>query len=205
VARRRMEDAGIDLLAARLYSRLAHCYWFRSGRVPCGWAHLREMNLAERYPPSPELAQAYSEHAPGMTMVPYFRRGLKYGERSLEIRKSLGDVWGQGQSLNFWGAGLYSASRFGEAIEKLRDAIRILDSTGDRWEVNTAGWHMALSLYRLGRLREAIETSRRVHRAGVELGDTQASGISVGVWAKASGGKAPRELVQAELARENED
>ena len=205
VARRRMEDAGIDLLAARLYSRLAHCYWFRSGRVPCGWAHLREMNLAERYPPSPELAQAYSEHAPVMTMVPYFRRGLKYGERSLEIRKSLGDVWGQGQSLNFWGAGLYSASRFGEAIEKLRDAIRILDSTGDRWEVNTAGWHLALCLYRLGRLREAIEMSRGVHRAGVELGDTQASGISLGVWAKASGGKAPRELVQAELARENED
>ena len=59
-----------ELLAVRLYSRLAYVYWFQRGMVPCGWAHLREMNLAERYPPTAELAQAYSEHAPVMTMIP---------------------------------------------------------------------------------------------------------------------------------------
>ena len=45
------------MLAIRLYSRLAHLYWFHRGTVPSLWAHLRELNLAERYPPTPELAQ----------------------------------------------------------------------------------------------------------------------------------------------------
>jgi PAS domain S-box-containing protein len=205
VGRRTVEDAGTDLVAARLYSRLAHSYWFERGRLPCGWAHLREMNLAERYPPTLELAQAYSEHAPVMTMVPWFSRGLAYGERSFEIRKTLGDVWGQGQSLNFWGIGLYAASRFEEAIEKFREAIRILDRTGDRWEANTAGWHLALCLYRQGRLADAVETSQRIHRIGVELGDTQASGISLGPWSKASGGRLSGRLVQIELERPGGD
>ena len=39
-------------LAIRMYSRLAYVYWFSAGKVPCAWAHLREMNLAERYPPT---------------------------------------------------------------------------------------------------------------------------------------------------------
>ena len=59
-------------VAIRMYSRLAYVYWFSAGKIPCAWAHLREMNLAERYPPTPELAQAYSEHAPVMTMAPWY-------------------------------------------------------------------------------------------------------------------------------------
>ena len=47
-----------DFLAMRLYSRLAYLYWFHSGKVACAWAHLRGMNLAERYQPSAELGQA---------------------------------------------------------------------------------------------------------------------------------------------------
>ena len=34
------------------------------------------MNLAERYPPTLELAQAYSEHAPGMSLIGYYSRGI---------------------------------------------------------------------------------------------------------------------------------
>ena len=75
--------------AARLSQRLGYAYWFARGRVPSLWAHLRELNLAERYPASPELAQAYSEHAPAMSLIPYFRRGIAYAEKSLEIRKAL--------------------------------------------------------------------------------------------------------------------
>jgi PAS domain S-box-containing protein len=205
VGRRALEDTGTDLVAARLYSRLAHAYWFERGLLACGWAHLREMNLAERYPPTLELAQAYSEHAPVMTMLPYYGRGLAYAERSFEIRKALGDVWGQGQSLSFWGIGLYAASRFEEALEKFREAIRILDRTGDRWEANTAGWHVGLCLYRLGRLPEAVAISQRIHRTGVEIGDTQASGISLGPWSKASGGRLPECLIRAELERTGGD
>ncbi|HEV8115698.1 MAG TPA: hypothetical protein VGP53_05625, partial [Acidimicrobiales bacterium] len=205
LARHRPEGAHGDLLVVHLYSRLAYIYWFQRGRVPCLWAHLREMNLAERYPASPELAQAYSEHAPVMTMVPWFSRGLAYGERSLQIRTDLGDVWGQGQSLHFIGIVLYSSSRFQECIDRCRQGAALLDRTGDCWEANTARWHIAFSLYRLGELGAAVEASRLVRQAAVEIGDHQAAGIALGAWAKASSGDLPVSGLQAALEHLGED
>src|SRR5207253_950865 len=115
-----------EFVAIRIYSRLAYAYWFKRGAIATLWAHLREMNLAERYPPTAELAQAYSEHAPVMSVLPLWRRGEAYALRSLAIRSDLGDVWGQGQSLHFLGVVLYGASRFQECIEHLREAARLL-------------------------------------------------------------------------------
>jgi diguanylate cyclase (GGDEF)-like protein len=205
VGRGTPEGADRERLVMRLHSELAHAYWFSSGLVPCAWSHLRGMNLAERYRPTPELAQAYSEHAPATTMVPWCSRGIAYAEKSLSIRRDLGDSWGEGQSLNFYGVVLYAAGRFEDVLEKCYAAVEILERTGDQWEVNTASWNIALALYRLGRMEEAIATAQRVHSAGVALGDDQASGISVGAWAKASGGKVPPALIEAELEHTGDD
>jgi two-component system sensor kinase len=205
LARRQLAGAEKELIAMRLYSRLAHLYWFHRGTYPSLWAHLREMNLAERYPPTLELAQAYSEHAPAMSLIPYFRRGIAFVERSLTIRKALGDVWGQGQSLHFYGIILYASSRYKECIEKCREAIRLLERTGDQWEVNIARYQVAASLYRLGDLRGAVAEARRMYQSGVELGDAQATGISLDIWARASLGQIPAEVIQNELARPKED
>jgi two-component system sensor kinase len=202
---RRQAMSPEELLATRLYSRLAYIYWFQRGKVPCGWAHLREMNVAERYPPSLELAQAYSEHAPVMTMLPWYSRGIAYAQKSLAIRTECGDVWGQGQSLHFYGVVLYAASRFSECIEKCQEAMRVLERTGDQWEVNTAAWHIAFCRYRVGDLRGAVDLARRVHTKALEIGDHQAAGIALGAWAKASGGTVPRLLIEAELQRDSED
>ncbi len=204
-ARTRGEPTEIERLAIHLYSRLAYAYWFQRGKTACLWAHLREMNLAERHAPSLELAQAYSEHAPVMTMIPMFARGVRYAERSLAIRRSFGDVWGQGQSHNFRGVVLYAAARFEEALEDFTESVRLLERTGDRWEANTALWNIAYCHYRLGHLREAIEGSRRVYQVGQEIGDTQAMGIAVGCWAKATEGRVPAAAVRAELQRRSED
>ncbi len=201
VARRSPQVGERNLLAVRLYSHLAHAYWFGRGMIPCGWAHLRELNLAESYTPSPELGQAYSEHAPVATMIPWFRRGIAYAKRSLAIRTALGDIWGRGQSLHFYGVVLYAASRYAESIQKCREAIRLLERTGDRWEINTARWHVAFAQYRLGDLSDAVQTARHVHEDGIAIGDTQASGISLGVWSKASRGRVPEALVRAERQR----
>ncbi|HTI34549.1 MAG TPA: EAL domain-containing protein [Miltoncostaea sp.] len=194
-------DDAAEMLAIRLYSRLAYPYWFGRGAVQTLWSHLRGMNLAERYPPTLELAQAYSEHAPVMTVLPWFSRGLDYADRSLAIRRDLGDVWGQGQSLHFRGVVLYGASRFRECIASCEEAVGLLERTGDRWEMNTAAWHVAICEYRLGNLGEAVERAREVHRAGREIGDAQAMGITLGIWSKASGGEVPAELVAAERDR----
>src|SRR5581483_9924833 len=205
LARRKREGAEEELIAIRLYSRLAYAYWFQKGLAACGWAHLREMNLAERYPASLELAQAYSEHAPVMTMIPWCSRGIRYARRSLEIRKGFGDIWGQGQSLHFLAVVLYAASRYDECLQHSREAIRLLSKTGDMWEENTARWHVAFCQYRLGDLAAAVATARAVHESATEIGDAQASGIALGIWAKASEGALPAALVEAARETPSED
>src|SRR6185436_964869 len=130
---------------------------------------------------------------------------IAYAQRSLAIRRALGDVWGQGQSLHFYGVVLYAASRFAESLEKCHEAVELLGRTGDRWELNTAGWHIAFSLYRLGYRADAAEAARRVHADGAAIGDAQAMGISLGVWAKTTAGKVPPELVRVALDRQSGD
>jgi signal transduction histidine kinase/tetratricopeptide (TPR) repeat protein len=189
-----------DLLAVHLYSRLTYGYWFRKGPIATFWAHLRELNLAERYLPTPELAQAWSEHSPVMTIVPWFRRAQDYARKSLALRKELGDVWGQGQSLHFYTLPLYASGRFQECIDSAHEAMRLLERTGDRWEQNNAHYHWAMALYRLGRLREALEASQRLHQAALAIGDRYSLRLSLEAWSKASGGRIPRSLLEGELA-----
>ena len=205
VGRRRLDRAQEELIAIRLYSRLGHAYWFARGKIPTLWAHLRDMNLAERYPPTLELAQAYSEHAPAMSLIPLARRGIAYARKSLAIRKRFGDLWGQGQSLHYYGVVLYAASRFEECIARCREAVRLLERTGDHWEMNIARYQIAASLYRLGDLQGAVHEAQNIHRSGVELGDAQSSGISLDVWAMASGGRLDWRLIETELRRPRED
>jgi signal transduction histidine kinase/tetratricopeptide (TPR) repeat protein len=205
VGRRKLEGSEGEFLAIHLHSRLAHVYWFQRGNAATLWAHLRELNLAERYPPTLPLAQAYSEHAPVMTMIPWFSRGIAYARRSYQIRKSLADAWGQGQSLHFLGIVLYAASRFEESIESCSEAIRLLERTGDQWEVNTARWHIGYCHYRLGALRAAVNEAQRVFRAGAAIGDAQARGIGLAIWAKASSGRVPEVAIREELMQQSAD
>jgi diguanylate cyclase (GGDEF)-like protein/PAS domain S-box-containing protein len=194
-----------EFLAARLYSRLAYIFWFTSGRIPCAWTHLREMNLAERYPPSPELAQAWSEHAPVMTMIPWYSRGIAYARKSYDVRVELGDEWGQGQSLSFYGVVLYAASRYRECIDACYRAVDLLSRMGDRWEENTATWHIAFSHYRLGELPQAVEICRRVHTRAAAIGDQSSRGIALSGWSRAAEGNIPADLIAAEIALGTED
>jgi two-component system sensor kinase len=192
-------------LQLRLFSRLAHSYWFTRGKVQTLWAHLRGMNLGECYPPTLELAHAYSEHAPAMSLVPLFRRACAYSLRSLEIRREFGDLWGQGQSLTFYGCVLYYSSRYHECIEKCREAIRLLERMGDYWYVHVARYQLAASLYHLGEFSAAIEEAQLNYKSGVELRDEQASGIILDVWARAASGSLPEGILEAERRRELQD
>jgi len=196
---RRGEPDEATRLALRLHSRMAYSYWFERGRLPCGWAHLRGMNLAEVYAPSAELAQAYSEHAPVATLLPDFNRGILYAEKSLEIRKQLSDLWGEGQSLHFIGVGLYSSTRYVECLEKCQHAVRIMEKTGDRWEVNTANWHIAYCHYRLGNLSEAARLGQSIYQDALDIGDHSSAAIALSVWSKAEAGKVPKDLIAKAL------
>ncbi|HEX8435643.1 MAG TPA: ATP-binding protein, partial [Archangium sp.] len=203
--RRSLEHSEEDLLAVHFYSRLTYSSWYFGSPIATFWTHLREVNTAERYPPTLELAQAYSEHAPMLTMVPWFSRATAYAEKSLAIRRELGDVWGQGQSLHFYGLGLYAAGRFEESIEKCSEAVRLLQRTGDQWEVNNAHYQYALAHYRLGRLKEALESARRLHTAALAIGDGYAVRLALEVWSKATRGRIPFSLLEGSLANPGQD
>jgi two-component system sensor kinase len=194
-----------ESLCLRLLSDFAHGCWYSRSKVIALWAHLRGLNIAERFQPSRELAQAYSEHAPGMTLVGAFQRGVAYAEKSLQLRKDLDDLWGQGQSLVFYGITLYAASRFNECVEKCRMAIRYLERMGDYWQVHMARYQIAASLYHLGDLESAVDESVRNFKSGLELGDEQASGIILDVWARAAEGALPNEILETELQRYRPD
>ncbi len=205
LGRQRRTPTESERLAIRLYSLLTHGCWYCRSKVQCLWAHLRGLNLAERFPPTSELANAYSEHAPVMCLVPLFGRAIRYAQRSLELRKEFGDVWGQGQSLNFYSVVLYAASRYEECIEKGRESVRLLERTGDYWQVHIARYQVAASLYHLGQFEEALRESRLNHQSGIELGDEQASGIILDVWARAARTDAPGHLIETESARQRHD
>ena len=203
--RRPLDAATADLLAVRLYNRLGFVYWFNRGSRPCLWANLRELNLAERYPPTAELAQAWSVHSPILTTLPLFGRSRRYAERSLELRKRLNDPWGQGQSHCWYAVALYGASRYRDSLEHGHRAVELLDRTGDRWQAMAAKRHIALCHYRLGELRKAVEESQDLHRAALEIGSAQGTAHAVATWTKAARGRVPAELLQVELARPSAD
>ena len=194
-----------EALAARVYSALASVHWFGSGRLASAWAHLRGLNTAERYPPGPELAQAWSEHAPAATMVPWPGRGIDYARRSLAIRTTLGDRRGQGRSLSSLGVALYAASDFRGAIESFQRASGLLDRTADRWEANAAAWHIAMGHYRLGELSRAAELAEQTYWRAMEIGDRAASGVALSAWSRATGGRIPAALAAAALAVDTGD
>ena len=194
-----------DRMAWTLHSKLAHSYWHVRDKYHTLWAHLRGMNLAERYGQSAELAEAYAEHAPALSLVPWFTRGLDYAQRSLEIRQQLGDVWGEGQSRNFMSIVLYSSSQYDTCLEQATNAFTVLERTGDYREMHVAKFQAVGSLFRMGRLREACDGAQQLYHSAIETGDYQASANSLGLWVRSSLGQVPAEIIETELERTPRD
>ena len=205
VGRMRRQPNEHERLVLRLLSNLAHGCWYCRSKVHVMWAHLRGMNLAERFQPSAELAQCYAEHAPGLTLLGYLSRAEAYARKSLEIRHQLGDLWGQGQSLHYWGVVLYAGARYSQCIEMCREAIRLLERTGDYWQVHIARYQVAASLWRQGNSDAALQESQLNYKSGIELGDEQASAIILDVWTRAAHGMVPDEILDREVQRPQRD
>lgn len=192
-------------MSLSLYSQIAHAYWYTRDKYYTLWAHLRSMNAAESYQPTRYLAQSYSEHAPVMTLLRWEKRGVEYARRSLNIRQAFNDVWGQGQTRNFLSILLYAFSRFEQCVGQARQSIEMLERTGDFWEVHIARYQLAASLYRLGDYTQAVEQSKINFESALKRGDYQATGNIIDVWARASNGDIPQEVIDNELARDLAD
>jgi signal transduction histidine kinase/tetratricopeptide (TPR) repeat protein len=205
--RRSVKKGEGDLLAVRIFDRLAYAYWFYRGPVPALWAHLRGLNIAERYEPTRELAKSWSTHVAAISLIVavFPKRAQKYAQRALDLSRDCGDLWGEANAMHFLGLAYYTTGRFTESLAQTREAVRVFERSGDRWEANIAAYHSASSLAYLGRRSEALDEARRVHRAGVEIGDAQARGFGISVWSRASDGIVPEDVLRTELERETDD
>ncbi|MCA9181906.1 MAG: GAF domain-containing protein, partial [Planctomycetales bacterium] len=161
--------------------------------------------MAERYLPTSELAHAYSEHAPVVSLIPLFSRAVRYAEKSLALRKQFNDVWGEGQTLTFYSCVLYYASQFEDCVSRGREAVRLLERTGDYWQVHIARYQVAASLYHLGEFQASLDACQENFHSGLALGDEQASGIIFDVWARAAQGAIPFESLNVEKQRQRQD
>lgn len=191
-------DARRDLLKASLYNRLAYVGWFLEGPIASVRAHLCELQLAEPYGDTPQLARALANHAMAMSAIPWWSRALRYGKESLAVARRVGDRWSEGQGGHFYGAALLGAGRLREARAVLREAQRVLEQTGDRWEENGVSYHLALTYYRLGALDQATALAKKTQRIGVELNDRLAAGDNLYTWARACDGLMEREALEVE-------
>ena len=183
-------------MAVQLLSGLAYAYWFTRPRPATLWAHLRGMNIGERFKPTLQLARTYAEHAPVMTLMGRFARGIRYALRSFAIREEFGDVWGQGQSHAYYGLVLYAAGRFRECAEACRKAVDLLERTGDFNQLHIAQFQLSCALYRFGDLSGAYEQARLHYESGNEVGDEQATGVSMDIWARATFGEVPKQILE---------
>jgi signal transduction histidine kinase/CheY-like chemotaxis protein/tetratricopeptide (TPR) repeat protein/serine/threonine protein kinase len=191
----------LDALRLQLLSRLSHVYCFSRNRLWTVGNHLRLLNLAESFASPSVLATAYSQHGLAMSLLCWFSRANRYANRSIELSKDHSDLWGQGQSYHHLGVVQLAECRFHETIEKASRAVDLLKQAGDFREMNMATYQVANALLQIGRLNEAVATASQMYYSGREIGDLQATGISLDVWARAEPGSLPLNLVKDEAKR----
>ena len=201
----RVKKTREEIITNRIYNRMSYAYYFIDS-LRAVWAVIKQMNHAERLAgPSTELGQAYANYSALFLMIPWNKASLWCIKKSLENRVKVKDLWGQGQSLHAAVSNHYIAGRFQTAIATSQEARKLLKVTGDRWEHNDCHYIESMALYRLGRLKEALTMSKEIYREADKIGDAHSCGFALSVWARASGGDVPEDLIEKELSRLKSD
>ena len=112
----------------------------------------------------------------------------------------------RGRASRFIGVVLYAASRLRDARAGLQEAIRLLRQTGDQWEVNTAGWNVALCHWRTRRTRPRRRDGPRGCSLGAARSVTRPRPASaLGIWTRAATGRSTLQLINEQLANGGDD
>ncbi len=205
VGRRPLERAGDEMFAIRIYHTITAPYFFSRGAVWSLWAHLRALNLSESYGPSTALGRAYGLHGAICSGIPpFFGRAIRYARRGAALCRELGDIWGQAQATQFLAPTLCATGRYREAIEAAEESADLFERAGDAWEAGGALSWSALARYREGDLAGALAVARRLFERSRALGDGRSVAFAVNVWARATDGQVPAEVLAEELQRDEQ-
>jgi len=148
-------------------------------------AHLRQLNLCESMPGSPEMAQTYSSHGIVCGIVPLFGRAIRYQQQGLAIREARRDRWGIAQSSNFMGICHYWRGQWDEALACLERSRQILHEVGDRWESEVTYLILSFIYLRRGELEQAAQHARTCLDLSQRAADPQGMGWALGALAEA--------------------
>lgn len=197
-------EAERDLLAVRLFNRLTYLWFFaRAGKVAAFWACIRGINLGERYVASRPLAEIYTTlvGAVGCALPPADKLAFRVGEAALRMHRQTGNLGGEGRLNVYLCAPAVSSFQAARTLELSCQATRILERTGDRWDLNAARWASALALLLKGDLEGSARESRQLYQQALAIGDFKFVGNALFVWARASAGRVPADYLRTELDR----
>ncbi|HYH97046.1 ATP-binding protein [Hyalangium sp.] len=214
-ARRAPLPDGQAQLAVRLYMWLLQVYWLQGDSVlAAAWMHLRGWRLVERYAPHRALSMGYTNHGAGLVLfmqaiprMPSFLAGFtlararKYLQKALALQEDFGDVLNQAHTLSAYQYCLLSCARYEESAELGRRAAQRFRQAGanEGGAADDAKNNLGLALYLMGDLSGAAELGQRMYRRARESGDAFRRGLALDLWACASEGQLPGEVIAAEL------
>lgn len=215
-ARRAPGKSERDLVTARLCHLLCEAQ-LHAGYTAYGmWAHLRGLNLTERFSTTPEQRQAYAQHAWIMSLCRWSSRGLRYSRdtqtTSIDTPTEGGRFWAEA-------AILYERHDLAECVRISslpldqceqsvflgdKDIGSARDDRHDECDASDARrcrYQLAAAYYRLGRLPEAVVAAQRVYHDASAFAGEHACANGLDLWAMASGGEIPRSILDRELQR----
>jgi len=205
VGKRRPDRAGDAMLAIRLYQGLTAPYFFARGAIWSLWAHLRDLNLSERYGPSAALGRAYGLHGAMCSGFPRFlERAVRYARRGAALCEERGDLVGQARAVQFLSAGLCTAGRYRESVAAAEESARLFERAGDTWQASGPLCWGALARYRQGDLAGALDAARGLFDRAGAIDDAHGLAFAIDVWGLATDGRAPTDAVERELVRRAE-
>ncbi|MBS2022650.1 MAG: AAA family ATPase, partial [Deltaproteobacteria bacterium] len=201
VARRPRAGAAQELAAARIFSQLVPPYFLQRGPLPTIWAQLRALNLAERHPPTPELAQAYVDHAIALSVLPWYSRALRYAQRGHEMAVELGDLHQAARVAHNRCIVLQFSGHHRESTELDRSILPVLERLGDAAWAWYARGTIAFNQMVMGHHREAMPILALAHEIDPPDLDAQNHAFWLEAYAKATNGQVSAEVIAAARKR----
>ena len=132
--RRSADERGVGATLALL----ARTFWTQ-GRIREAFGRIAEaVEILERLPPGPELAQAYAAYSLQEMLAHRGREAVLWGSRAIELAEEVDAPVALRMALNSVGAAQIACFEQLEGIEPLERAVRIASEEGDDFEVGRA-------------------------------------------------------------------
>lgn len=133
----------------------------------------RQVSIDPTFPPAhPPLLDTYAD-----ALDP---QAIRHYQQSLTLRRQVGDLWGQGATLNYLGLVLDRLGRYTEALDHYRQALTLRREVGDQRGEGATLTCAGMTYERLERYAEAAAHHKQALALMRTTGDKQGEGAALG-------------------------